>query len=162
MTDVDRLRLCITTASPCIGLCCDKAPMQHSGCPTDILSESVRGNRAESNGTPCNELSDTWPAPQVLAISGCAGATSEIWAALHAPGVPQLPLQTLSAVGCKRLRSCWLGLRPASGRDGAAQEALLSVGMYSPPVSISTSWQETPVALTGKCTPPTLFLVAFV
>ena len=52
-------------------------------------------------------------AVQVLAINGCGGATSEIWDAVNGLGVPELPLQTLSAVGCKRLRSCWLGLQPA-------------------------------------------------
>lgn len=87
---------------------------------------------------------------QVLAINGCAGATSEIWDAVHGAGVPELPLQTLSAVGCKRLRSCWLGLQPARPADREAQQALLSVGMYSPPVPVSTSWQEVPVALTSE------------
>ncbi len=90
---------------------------------------------------------------QVLAISGCAGATSKIWDALHGTGGPELPLQTLSAVGCKRLRSCWLGLQPASQADRAAQQALLSVGMYSPPVPVSTAWQEVPVALTSEPLP---------
>ena len=64
--------------------------------------------------------------------------------------VPELPLQTLSAVGCKRLRSCWLGLQPARPADREAQQALLSVGMYSPPVPVSTAWQEVPVALTSE------------
>lgn len=91
---------------------------------------------------------------QVLAISGCAGATSEVWEALHAPGLAELPLRTLSAVGCKRLRSCWLGLQPACPADRAAQQRLLSVGMYSPPVSFSTAWREVPVALTGERWPP--------
>ena len=87
---------------------------------------------------------------QVLAINGCPGATSEVWDAVHSVDVPELPLQTLSAVGCKRLRSCWLGLQPAQLPDRAAQQALLSVGMYSPPVPVSTSWREVPVALTGE------------
>ena len=91
---------------------------------------------------------------QVLAINGCGGATSEIWDAVNGLGVPELPLQTLSAVGCKRLRSCWLGLQPARPADRETQQALLSVGMYSPPVPVSTGWQEVPVALTSKAFPP--------
>ena len=87
---------------------------------------------------------------QVLAISGCTGATSEIWEPLHAKECAELPLQSLSAVGCKSLRSCWLGLQPAQEPDRAAQDALLSIGMYSPPVSVSTAWREVPVALTRE------------
>ncbi len=87
---------------------------------------------------------------QVLAISGCSGATSNIWEPLHAEDFAELPLQSLSAVGCKSLRSCWLGLQPAQESDRAAQGALLSIGMYSPPVSVSTAWREVPVALTRE------------
>ena len=89
-------------------------------------------------------------AVQVLAVSGCAGATREIWEPLHAEDCAELPLQSLSAVGCKSLRSCWLGLQPAQEPDRAAQDALLSIGMYSPPVSVSTAWREVPVALTRE------------
>ncbi len=93
---------------------------------------------------------NTVTAVQVLAINGCGGATSEIWDAVHGSGVPELPLQTLSAVGCKRMRSCWLGLQPARPADRETQQALLSVGMYSPPVPVSTGWQQVPVALTSE------------
>ena len=99
---------------------------------------------------------------QVLAINGCAGATSEIWDAVHGLDMPELPLLTLSAVGCKRLRSCWLGLQPARPADRDAQEALLSIGMYSPPVPVSTAWQEVPVALTSELPPAFSYAIAHV
>jgi len=64
-------------------------------------------------------------APQVLAISGCPGATAELWRRLSqrapAPAPERHALHALSAVGCKNLRACWLGMLPASARDWAAQ-----------------------------------------
>ncbi|CAL8472159.1 g11701 [Coccomyxa elongata] len=86
---------------------------------------------------------------QVLAINGCVGATQEIWEGLHAPGAPVLSLQALSAVGCKKLRSCWLGLQPASPADAATQQRLLAANMYSPPSSFDTAWTQVPVSVSG-------------
>ncbi len=62
---------------------------------------------------------------QVLAISGCAGATAELWQRLSRPPPAPVPerraLHTLIAVGCKKLRACWLGMLPAAASDWAAQ-----------------------------------------
>lgn len=91
---------------------------------------------------------------QVLAINGCTGATQELWDGLHAPGAPALSLQSLSAVGCKKLRSCWLGLQPASAADMDTQQRLLSANMYSPPASSDTAWTQVPVSVSGE--PPLL------
>jgi len=64
-------------------------------------------------------------APQVLAINGCSGATAELWRRLSqrapAPAPERHALHALSAVGCKNLRACWLGMLPATARDWAAQ-----------------------------------------
>lgn len=87
---------------------------------------------------------------QVLAINGCAGATQDIWGGLHAAGAATLALQSLSAVGCKKLRSCWLGLQPASPADADTQQRLLSANMYSPPSSSDTAWTQVPVSVSGE------------
>lgn len=96
---------------------------------------------------------------QVLAINGCAGATQEIWEGLHAPGAPVLSLQALSAVGCKKLRSCWLGLQPASPADAATQQRLLTANMYSPPSSFDTAWTQVPVSVSGVPLLPTVYCI---
>ena len=66
-------------------------------------------------------------AVQDLAINGCCGVTDAIWSCLSMPmqpggsptqalpaRKPQQPhaLQSLSCVGCKNLRSCFLGMLP--------------------------------------------------
>ena len=86
---------------------------------------------------------------QTLAINGCPGATRELWEGVHARGAPALALRSLSAVGCKKLRACWLGMAPAAQGDLDRQEHLLQVGMYSPPASCDTAWREVPVSLSG-------------
>ena len=86
---------------------------------------------------------------QMLAINGCPGATRELWEGAHAVGAPALALRSLSAVGCKKLRACWLGMVPAAQGDLDRQEHLLQVGMYSPPASCDTAWREVPVSLSG-------------
>lgn len=68
-------------------------------------------------------------------------------------GAPKLALQSLSAVGCKKLRSCWLGLQPASPADRETQQRLLSANQYSPPASFDTAWREVPVSLSGEPKP---------
>ena len=68
---------------------------------------------------------------------------------MHARGAPALALRSLSAVGCKKLRACWLGMAPAAQGDLNRQEHLLQVGMYSPPASCDTAWREVPVSLSG-------------
>ena len=95
---------------------------------------------------------------QTLAINGCPGATRELWEGVHAPGAPPLALRSLSAVGCKKLRACWLGMAPATQGDLDRQEHLLQVGMYSPPASCDTAWREVPVSLSGalRMPPPCL------
>lgn len=62
---------------------------------------------------------------KVLAMNGCIGATDTIWQSMNFPrqrGSSQAPpasqqeqphaLQHLSCVGCKRMRSCFLGMLP--------------------------------------------------
>lgn len=90
---------------------------------------------------------------QALAINGCTGATAEMWESLHSAGAPRLALRSLSAVGCKRLRSCWLGLQPASHADVAMQQRMLSAGKYAPPEPMDTAWTEVPVSLSGMSLP---------
>jgi hypothetical protein len=87
---------------------------------------------------------------QVLAINGCQGATADVWERLHNTGAPRLALRSLSAVGCKSLRSCWLGLRPASAADLAAQQRMLAAGTFAPPVHVDTAWAEVPVSLSSE------------
>lgn len=62
---------------------------------------------------------------QVLAINGCPGATAELWQRVatlsHALPHGKHALQILSAVGCKKMRACWLGMQPSAAPDWAAQ-----------------------------------------
>lgn len=59
-------------------------------------------------------------AVQTLAMNGCSGVTAAMWAGVN--GLQkQHALQTLSCVGCKSLRCCWLGLVPARPADDHAQ-----------------------------------------
>jgi hypothetical protein len=86
---------------------------------------------------------------ETLAINGCGGAAAEVWAGLAAPGAPASALRSLSAVGCKKLRACWLGLAPAGAADARRQAQLLQAGMYSPPSSFDTAWRAVPCAASG-------------
>ncbi|KAK9836189.1 hypothetical protein WJX81_007802 [Elliptochloris bilobata] len=90
---------------------------------------------------------------QVLAISGCLGATADMWRRVsQAALAPRVhALHSLIAVGCKKLRTCWLGVLPSSPRDWAAQERLLTAGMYAPSrcEDASSAWTETPTTLAG-------------
>lgn len=74
-----------------------------------------------------------WLLPlQDIAMNGCLGVTEDVWPHVNAASndsvavvgapipLPQHALQSLSLVGCKALRSCLLGLRPAAGWDAAS------------------------------------------
>lgn len=72
---------------------------------------------------------------QELAISGCAGATDELFEHVNGSQQP-VQLHTLSAKHIKGLQACWLGLQPR----GEA-EAL--------PDSCPASWQPAVSAFSG-------------
>ena len=64
---------------------------------------------------------------QDVAMNGCSGVTGNVWqhinaassasAAVVGGSFPQHALQSLSLVGCKGMRTCLLGLKPAAGWD---------------------------------------------
>ena len=108
-------------------------------CPGNKPCSCVSGGQAVPAGGQAlpgpRPTADKHHGVQDLAISGCAGATDELFASVNQSG-RAVQLHTLSAKHLKGLQACWLGLQPLD-----ASQAL--------PDSARASWHPAASAFSG-------------
>lgn len=113
--------LCMPHLGHCFEWCKDRAHL----CMTSSTNEVA--TMADAHAHWCT---------QSLAVNGCSGANDSLWDRVNGAGTltSEHALQTLSCVGCRNLRSCRIGLKPATEADMCAQVHL--------PPGLSHSRQE--------------------